>query len=343
MAIVRLNQSLRRLEVAEFEVDNQIVFEYFNRLGKDERDDKLLRAIYIGVLALAEERLSTFLSKTANELGTELESLKMIFDMKQELFYKSTVKGVLAEEDIAAFLSDYFVKRSLKDIAQLTGNEAGALPRNKTGDIVCLVNGDPEKRITIECKFDKSIKLGDIGGKDIFTKKSDTAWSQLLESDANRNSKVSLIVFDVSLIDGGILKSFDNVGYIPGVGFVAVINSQSGDYTNLAIAYMLARDIVENAIAVDLDKDVLSILINRLIRDVSEIVKIKSLVESNIENNKSILEQLEKSILMMEFNQQYFTKFLTDGTLSKEDLLAFYSSEDIKDRFKLVQKEIRDL
>ena len=50
----------------------------------------------------------------------------------------------------------------------------------------------------------------------------------------NRDAKVSLIVFDISLVDNSILKAFDNVGYIPGIGFIAIINSQKGDYSNLA-------------------------------------------------------------------------------------------------------------
>ena len=74
------------VEIQDFEIENEIVFRYFDRLPSIERNDKFFRAIYIGVLALMEDRLSSFLSKTTNELGTELESLKIIFDMKKELF-----------------------------------------------------------------------------------------------------------------------------------------------------------------------------------------------------------------------------------------------------------------
>jgi len=98
--ILRINQQLKRLEVSGFEISNEIVFNYFNSTPNSEREEKFLKAIYIGVLALMEDRLSAFLSKTQNELGTELESLKMIFEMKKELFYKTTVKGILAEEDM---------------------------------------------------------------------------------------------------------------------------------------------------------------------------------------------------------------------------------------------------
>lgn len=337
-----LNQQLKRLEIKEFEIENNIVFNYFDNLPASERDDKLIRAIYIGVLALMEDRISAFLSKTSNELGTELESLKMIFDMKKELFYKTSIKGSLAEDDIADFLNEYFKDKRLKDIAILTGNEAGNLPRNKTGDIICKVDGESDLRITIECKFDKSIKLGDIESKDIFTRKYDTAWSQLIESDANRSSKVSIIVFDISLVDNNILKVFDNVGYIPSIGFIAIIDSQRGDYSNLAIAYMLARDIAKNAKEVELDKNLLSIIVNRIIKDINEITSIKRLVESNIENNKSILKQLEKSILLMKFNQDYLNKFLNDGVLDKKDLLDFYMGEVVKDEYKLIENDINN-
>ena len=338
--MLNLNQQLKRVEIKEFEIENQIVFNYFDNLPASERDEKLLRAIYIGVLALMEDRISAFLSKTTNELGTELESLKMIFEMKKELFYKSTIKGVLAEDEIADFLNHYFQEKKLKDKAFLTGNTQGSIPRNKTGDIICEIDGNPNLKIAIECKFDKSIRLGEIENKEIFTRKTDTAWSQLIEAQANREAKISLIVFDISLIDSSILKNFENIGYIPQVGFVAIINSQKGDYTNLAIAYMLARDIALNAKEVVLDKDLLSIIVNRIIKDINEISSIKALVHNNIDTNKLILKQIEKSLLLTEFKQQYLRKFLRDGTLSKRDLLDYYLGDDIKDKFKYIEKEI---
>jgi hypothetical protein len=343
MNTIKINQQLKRIEIKEFEIENQIVFNYFDNLPVTERDEKLIRAIYIGVLALMENRISSFLSKVSNELGTELESLKMIFDMKKELFYKSTIKGTLAEEDISEFLNQYFLDRKLKDKAYLTGNTVGSMNKNKTGDIICEINGTNDLKIVIECKFDKSIRLGEIQSKDIFTRKSDTAWSQLIEAQANRESKVSIIVFDISLVENSILKNFDNVGYINGIGFIAIVNSQNGDYSNLAIAYMLARDIALNSKEIDLDKDVLSMIVNRIIKDISEVLTIKSLVISNIDNNKAILKQLEKSMILMEFNQEYLKRFLNIGTLTKKDLLDFYSGEDVKDKYRLIEKEITEL
>lgn len=138
-------------------------------------------------------------------------------------------------------------------------------------------------------------------------------------------------------------NNVQNVRYIPAVGLICIIDSQKGDYSNLAIAYMLARDIAVNAHPVEMDKDTLSIIINRIIKDISEIISIKNLVLSNIETNKKILAQLEKSMLLMDFNQRYLAKFLADGHMSKEDLLEFYSGEEVKERFKLIEKELKEL
>ena len=343
MGIIKLDQKKQLVKVDQLEISNDIVFNYFDSLPSNERDEKFIRAIYIGVLALMEDRISAFLAKTTNELGTELESLKMIFEMKKELFYKTTIKGSLAEEDIAEFLNNYFNEKKLRDRAFLTGSTAGSIPRNKTGDIVCEVDGNPDLKIAIECKFDKSMRLGEIESKDIFTRKTDTAWSQLIEAQANRDSRVSLIVFDKSIVDNSIIKKFENIGFIPAVGFVAVIDSWKGDYSNLAIAYMLARDIAVNAKDIELDKELLSILITRIVKDVQQVMSIKNLVENNIENNKTILKELEKGLLLMEFNEQYLSKFLKDGKLTKQDLLAFYQGEEIKDKYKLIETDINKL
>ena len=55
-----------------------------------------------------------------------------------------------------------------------------------------------------------------------------------------------------------------------------------------------------NAKAIELEKDLLAILVNRIIKDINEVLTIKSSVLNNIDNNKAILKQLEKSILLIQ-------------------------------------------
>lgn len=333
MAILNLNQKDKRVELKGFEIDNPLTFEYFNSLPQDSRDDALLRALYIGVLALKEDRLSAFLSKTANELGTELESLKMIFDMKQEIFFKTAVKGLAAEEDIAAHLEEFVKSRKYKDSVELTGNTAGKINKNKTGDLVAKVDGKDDNKIIIECKFDKQIKLGSIEGKDIFGRKSDTVWSQLLESNANRDGKVSIIVMDVALVDRSISAIVEKVGFIPSIGFIAIIDSQSGDYSSLSIAYSLARNIVVNAVISEIDQKFLQSIISRIIKDLDKMIKMDDLIDSAIGNIEKLRETLLQSQSSMSFTLEYLNKFQESGSLTKEDMFDYYMGLEAKENY----------
>lgn len=331
--IVSLDQKKSLVKLNAFELSNPVVFEYFNRHPEEQRDELLFRALYIGVLALMEDRLSAFLAKTQNELGTQLESLKLIFEMKKEIFFKTAVKGMAAEGDIVEFLKEYFTRRGYKDTAELTGTMPGVLPKNKTGDILCTAEGQPDRRIAIEIKFDKSVKFGDIQEKDIFTKKADTAWSQLLEAKVNRDSQVAIIVFDRALVDGSITKAVESVVFVRGVGFIALVDSQAGDFANLAVAYELARDIVLNAKVYDASSETLTLLVKRVLHDLDALLSIRECCKKIDQNNHQILETLAKGQLSLQFTLKYLEKFLADGTLTKEDLFAFYAGEDVKKEF----------
>jgi len=338
VSIVRLNQKDQRLEIKNFEVANPIAFTYFDSLPQDQRDEAFTRAFYIGVLALKEDRLSSFLSKTTNELGTELESLKMIFDMKQELFFKTAVKGFAAEADIAEFLTTFCKSKKFKDNVYLTGNSAGEIARNKTGDIAIDIENDENLRIVIECKFDKSIKLGPIESKDVFGRKSDTVWSQLLESNANRSGKVSIIVLDTALVDRSIQNVVEKVGFIPSIGFVAIIDSQAGDYSSLAIAYTLARNIVVNSADKVIDQKFLCLMVQRILKDLDDLMGMEEMIDAAIKNLNGLRQTLAKGQASMSFSLEYLTKFAEEGEISKEDMFDFYMGGDVKDRVKSIEE-----
>lgn len=341
MNIVSLNQELKRIELSNtLCIDNEIVFNYFDKIPSGQRDETLFRALYIGVLALMEDRFSAFLANTSNELGTQLENLKIIFDMKKEIFYKTAQqKGTFAESEIETSLKEYLEQRKIKDEVILTGNTTGTIRRNKTGDIVCKLDGS-DKKIVIECKFNRSTALGGIDTKDILKKKQDTAWDQLLEASVNRDAQAAIIVFDRELASPTILKFTDSVGFIPGVGFVVIVESQKNDYSNLFVAYSLARDIAMNSKNVDYRDEMLALLVRRILSDIKQLFDIKGLVEENIANNKSILKKMEQSMLKISFTNEYLKKFLEDGIMTKEDLYAFFEGDVVREKYKKIEQEI---
>ena len=338
---MRIDHKLQRVQVDSFEITDELVYRFFDSLPETERETALLRAIRIGVLATMEDRFSAFLSKTTDDLGVQLENLKLLFDMRQEVFHKTAIKGVAAENDILEFLEGYIERNHLGDVVSLTGTSKGLLKNNKTGDIMAYIGGEGgERKVVIECKFDKSIKLGDVDSPDIASNKYDTAWSQLLEATVNRDANASIIAFDKSLADASIQKAVDGVSYVEGIGFICIIDYESGNYHNLAVAYMLARGFALRKEGKTVDVEFVNMLIQRLLKDIRDVQGIEGLVRSNIKNNQQILKSIEKSLLSIEFNQQYLAKYLEDGILSKQDLLDFYQREDIRTKYKLIAKEI---
>lgn len=338
---MRIDHKLSRVQIDSFEISDELVFRYFDSLPEAEREAALMRAIRIGVLAQMEDRFSSFLAKTTDDLGVQLENLKLLFDLKQEVFHKTAIKGVAAENDILQFLEEYIALRGLGDVVSLTGTSKGLLKNNKTGDIMAFVGGESGgRKIAIECKFDKSIKLGDIDSPDIGSNKYDTAWSQLLEASVNREANASIIVFDKTLADASIQKAVDGVSYVEGIGFICIIDYESGNYHNLAVAYMLARGLALRKEGKTVEVEFVNMLIQRLLKDIRDVQGIEGLVRNNIKNNQQILKSIEKSLLSIEFNQQYLAKYLEDGFLGKQDLLDFYQREDIRTRFKLLAKDI---
>lgn len=79
--MMNLNQQLKQITIDGFVLSDDLVFGYFDSLKKEDRNEMLSRAIRIGVLALAEDRFSSFLEKTESELGVQLESLKIRLDV----------------------------------------------------------------------------------------------------------------------------------------------------------------------------------------------------------------------------------------------------------------------
>jgi hypothetical protein len=343
MGHITLNQGLRRIEVSNLEIENDLAFEHFDRLPADRRDAEFIKAFYIGVLALKQDRLSAFMARTNNELGTELETLKMMYEMKAELFAKSTVKGAEGEQHIQEYLENLVTENGHSDAIVLTANSPGSIARNKTGDILCRLDGNDSRKIVIECKFDKSVRFGDISENDWYGNKSDTALSQLIESQANRECDQAIIVFDKSSVAASVLKAVGNITYRPKYGFIVIVDSLRGDYENLGVAYLLARELAAANPSLEIEHDLLLILMDRIIADANRLADIRSLIEDGIKKSQEVLGRLEQGRLSLEFCSSYLKKFLETGTLTRNDLLDFYSGKDLKLKYQPIHDDITSL
>ncbi|NRP96261.1 hypothetical protein XMG59_002385 [Marinobacterium sp. xm-g-59] len=232
------------LHLQDVSIENPLVSEYLESLPATEREEAVIRALGIGVMAELKGEISHFLHETEGHLGKHLSNLKSLYELRSMRF-QTAGKGGDAEQQVMDVLNEFkekagFNEDQVKDLSRVTGQ----IPRNKTGDVLVEVNGNSDTAIGIEVKLDKGVKLGEILERDP-TAKSDTAVSQLLETAANRNTAVNIIVFDEDSVDATVSKQcVDGVRYLGGIGFIVIVSTRRNDFRTLALVYLLARDLV---------------------------------------------------------------------------------------------------
>ena len=111
MAIVKLNRQSKTVNFSEFEISHELIFKFFDRIPESQRDSALTRALQIGATALLEDRIAAFLSRTENELGTQLEALKLIYERTVTAKEKSTQIGADAENRIYSSILDLLARK----------------------------------------------------------------------------------------------------------------------------------------------------------------------------------------------------------------------------------------
>jgi hypothetical protein len=341
VAIIRLDHQEKKVRIAETELEHSLIFKYFDGLPEGKRDEEFRRALQIGVVAMMEDRFAAFLSRTENELGTHLEALKLIYERNVVAKEKTTQSGVDAEHAVYTFLRKFAQEQGYSDGIQETGATRGVLPRNKTGDIVITVDGEPDKTIAVEVKFDASISMGEFGSGDSLSKTRDTAISQLIESNANRGSRLAIIVFDRNRCAEALSKAVGGIKWVPDVGFVVLIDHDRGDYRLLSVAVDLGRSLLKSPVKL-LDHSVLEALLERLVRDLATIHETAALVKANHENLKKIASSIKKHALLVGFTQESIKHFIAEGQVSQDRLLALYRGEGIRERFKAIASELDD-
>ena len=340
MAIIKLDQPNKAINIAECSIEHPLIFKYFDDLPEKQRDDEFKRALQIGVIALMEDRFAAFLNRTEGELGTQLESLKLIYERNVQAKEKTTESGTSAETEIYNEIRTYLEKVGhTDDEVQMTGSSVGAIKRNKTGDIVLTVNGDTSKKIAVEIKFDQSLALGEIDGTDSLGRPRDTAISQMIESMANRNAQLAIIVFDQSRSSEGLRNSINGIAWIPGVGFVVIIDDVRMDYSNLFIAIDLARSMLLSTLKL-VDQDIFESLLGRLSNDLGSILETEKLLKDNQANLKKIAISIRKHALLVGFTQRILKDFISTGKVSHHELLQLYRGEGLKLQFSEIANEV---
>jgi hypothetical protein len=342
MPIVSLNQATRSVNLANAKTNHPLVFQFFDQLPEERREEEFERALVIGVMALMEERIAAFLARTENELGTNLEALKRLYERRQWVEARAAAGGVAAEKEIHNRIKDFLETNGHEDDkSQATGATGGALRNNKTGDIVIQFEGDPNRAIAVEVKFDSSISLGDWEDGDSTSKTRDTALSQLFESNANRETRFAVIVFDKNRCAPALRKAVSHIKWMPSAGFVVIIDHDRADYSHLFLAIDLLRTMTDGGMTT-FDDSVLEALLSRMSQDLATISETQNLLRENNQNLQKIAKTIEKHAALVEFTRELIKKGLNQGRLDSKLLLELYRGErvvtELKPRLSAVEQ-----
>ena len=330
------------LQIQDVSIENPIVAEYLESLPASEREQAVVDAIGLGVMAAKKGELKHFLDQTEGELGKHFASLKALYELK-EMRFQTSGKGGDAEEQVMAVLNDFtekagFPDDNVRDLSRVSG----AIPRNKTGDVLVEVDGDPNKAIAIEVKLDQGVKMGELLNRDPVAR-TDTAVGQLIETAANRSTAVNIIVFDEDSVDTTVSQQcVEGVRYLAGVGFIVIVSTRRNDVRTLALVYLLARDLVlaepKQAVA---DHHVLEKIVERLVQVLTDYTSTRKDAETIIKSAQKIISQSEKTLRLVENTRDYLKNYLETGELTQQQMLEFYQAAGVGELLKDFDKQTR--
>ena len=323
--------------------------------------------LHIGALALMEDRVAHLIDTAEKEIYPQLERFKLMFTRGQVEFTETAQKkGDKAEDVIVDVLSDFASSNGWSDEVEKSARTKGNLEGNKVGDVLATIEftpteGEPTEHtvIGLEVKFDKGVKLGDPENVNVETgdakdkgfkaSTQKTAWSQLLETKANRDSPFSIMVFDANLLSSDMSKNVSDVAYLPGIpGFIVIVDSQAGDYSNLLLVYRIARDMAIHHARGDLDVDaqVIELIVKRMLHFLGDAKKISSKVQDNtvatVKMNTEVQKLLVHAVQHAEYTEAFLKRYLSSKNLTVVDFAEFYFAHPVAEKLRESSKSEKE-
>ena len=356
---IRVDKDDKKVNFPEFSIDDPMIYMLFEETKAADYEETFNSMLHIGALAMLNSDIHHLIDTSEREIYPRLERFKLMYDRRKARFEETSMaKGDEAEVDIVDLLSEFAKGNGWSDEVEQSGKIKGNLEGNKTGDVLATIELHPRDggeldhtTVALEVKFDKSMPFGDPSDFSVETgkpwdkgfKASDkkTAWSQLLETKANRDSPFSIIVFDKRLISSSVSKAVEEVSYIPGIpGFVVTIDSQSGDYTNLKLVYRIARDMAIHHSRGDLDVDaqVIEMIAKRMLHYLGDAKKVSAKVRSHANStakmNQEVQKLLNHAVQHAEYTEDFLRRYLTTKKLTPVDFAEFYFAHPVAESLR---------
>ena len=280
-----------------YEVEDDFLYDCFRAVPAAEYDDAFKKFLVVGAYAWKEDRLAAFFRKVEDEVEGRLEELKVLYKVRT-LRDKAATRGVEVERSAHEALQDFIDGRGWGDEVVLTGASVGKLPRRKVGDLVVSI-AETERRVVIESKMEK-YPVGDPTELDGIGKRTHdpekTAYGQNLTAIVNREAHASIIIFDrnnVSPTVRAIGEREFGLRFDPELpAFVALIDPPRDDWTNLFLAYSLARSIALLGETM-LEPQRVELIVKRVMRDLRRLQEIDAQLGKAEKAAKDTLKALD--------------------------------------------------
>lgn len=346
----------------EFDSDEGLVYDLFDSIGSAKYQETFKAMLHIGALAMMEDRIEHLIDSTEKDIFPQLERFKLHFKRRKTQFEETTKKGNIAEDEIVDRLNEYAELNKWSDRIVKSGSMKGKLSPvkgpNKTGDVLATIEftqKDPsileETIVGIEVKFEKEFPIGDpeefnvesgnSDDKGFMGSTKDTAWSQLLETKANRESPFSIIVFDEQLVSTKMKQAVNDVTYLPGIpGFIVIIDSQSGNYSNLLVTYKIAREMAihHSRGNLDVDAGVIELIAKRILHYLGDAEKVSDKVKKHaiaaIKLNTDVQKLLQHAISHAEYTEKFLQRYLSSKKLTDVDFAEFYFAHPVAEKLR---------
>ena len=320
------------------EIEDEFLYECFKAEPAERREEVFKEFLTVGAYAYKEDRLHTFFRRLEGEVEGRLEELKVLYKVRQ-LNELTTQKGAAAEKEAVEVLREFAMEKGWPDEVRDLSTTPGRMAGRKVGDLLIEI-GTSNKKIVIEAKVDKAVQLGDptsTDNRDLKLKSEKSAYGQNLTSLANRDADVAIIFLDKSSMSPQITtiaSDHNGILFHPELpGFVVVVDKERGDWTNLQLAYSLARWIalLEQPVT---DYRRVDLALKRLVRD-TEILR--SLDNSHAKATKAAQQTLDSLEAMTaviagvaesaKVSQELVKSVLAGEQISEEDWKVFYDEE----------------
>ena len=149
------------------------------------------------------------------------------------------------------------------------------------------------------------------------------------------------MVFDAQLLSADMKKQVTDVAYLPGIpGFVVIVDSQAGDFSNLLLTYRIARDMAVHHARGDLDVEpqVIEMLVKRFLHYVGDVKKVSDEVRKHaqaaVTMNQKVQGLIEHAVAHAEYTEAFLKRYLSTKKLTATDFAEFYFAQTAAERLR---------